>query len=55
MCLCFSQAEESRQKENQAATQIQSWFRACKVQAYLRYVYVWWVCVGPILICKLEK
>ncbi|XP_030269044.1 spermatogenesis-associated protein 17 isoform X1 [Sparus aurata] len=34
-----NQAEESRQKENQAATQIQSWFRASKVQAYLRHLH----------------
>ncbi|KAI3377773.1 hypothetical protein L3Q82_008920, partial [Scortum barcoo] len=32
------QAEESRQRENQAATRIQSWFRACKVRAYLSAV-----------------
>lgn len=34
-----SQAEESRQRENQAATRIQSWFRACKVRAYLSHLY----------------
>ncbi|KAG8001450.1 Spermatogenesis-associated protein 17 [Nibea albiflora] len=32
-------AEENRQKENQAATQIQSWFRACKVRAYLSHLH----------------
>lgn len=32
-----SQAEDNRQNENKAATRIQSWFRACKVRAYLRY------------------
>uniref|UniRef100_A0A8C6NPR4 Uncharacterized protein n=1 Tax=Nothobranchius furzeri TaxID=105023 RepID=A0A8C6NPR4_NOTFU len=31
------EAEENRQKESRAATRIQSWFRACKVRAYLRY------------------
>lgn len=43
--LCLSQAEENRQKENEAAIRIQSWFRACKVRAYLRYkcLCVWWV------------
>nr|XP_040024292.1 spermatogenesis-associated protein 17 isoform X3 [Gasterosteus aculeatus aculeatus] len=34
-----SQAEENRQRENQAATRIQSWFRACKVQAYLSHLH----------------
>ncbi|XP_069030149.1 spermatogenesis-associated protein 17 isoform X2 [Embiotoca jacksoni] len=34
-----SQAEETRQKENHAATQIQSWFRACKVRAYLSHLH----------------
>ncbi|XP_051235559.1 spermatogenesis-associated protein 17 isoform X2 [Dicentrarchus labrax] len=34
-----SQAEEKRQKENQAATQIQSWFRACKVRAYFSHLH----------------
>ncbi|XP_023280776.1 spermatogenesis-associated protein 17 isoform X2 [Seriola lalandi dorsalis] len=34
-----NQAEENRQKENQAATRIQCWFRACKVQAYLRHLH----------------
>ncbi|XP_045888711.1 spermatogenesis-associated protein 17 isoform X2 [Micropterus dolomieu] len=34
-----SQAEENRQKENQAATRIQSWFRACKVRAYLSHLH----------------
>ncbi|XP_040896493.1 spermatogenesis-associated protein 17 [Toxotes jaculatrix] len=34
-----SQAEENRQKENQAATRIQSWFRACKVQTYLSHLH----------------
>nr|XP_046239458.1 spermatogenesis-associated protein 17 [Scatophagus argus] len=33
------QAEESRQKENQAAIRIQSWFRACKVRAYLSHLH----------------
>ncbi len=41
--VCLSQAEENRQKENEAAVQIQSWFRSCRVRAYLRYnVCVWW-------------
>lgn len=35
-----SQAEESRQKENQAAIQIQSWFRSCKVRAYLSHLHM---------------
>ncbi|XP_041843984.1 spermatogenesis-associated protein 17 isoform X2 [Melanotaenia boesemani] len=34
-----SQAEENRQKETQAATEIQSWFRACKVRAYLSHLH----------------
>ncbi|XP_026233557.1 spermatogenesis-associated protein 17 isoform X1 [Anabas testudineus] len=34
-----SQAEENRQRECQAATCIQSWFRACKVRAYLSYLH----------------
>ncbi|TKS69911.1 Spermatogenesis-associated protein 17 [Collichthys lucidus] len=34
-----SHAEENRQKENQAATRIQSWFRACKVRAYLSHLH----------------
>ncbi|KAM9366691.1 spermatogenesis-associated protein 17 [Symphorus nematophorus] len=34
-----NQAEENRQKENQAATRIQSWFRACKVRAYLSHLH----------------
>ncbi|XP_027137498.1 spermatogenesis-associated protein 17 isoform X2 [Larimichthys crocea] len=34
-----SYAEENRQKENQAATRIQSWFRACKVRAYLSHLH----------------
>ncbi|XP_071778090.2 spermatogenesis-associated protein 17 [Centroberyx gerrardi] len=34
-----SLAEENRQRENQAATQIQSWFRACKVRAYLSHLH----------------
>ncbi|XP_034436779.1 spermatogenesis-associated protein 17 [Hippoglossus hippoglossus] len=46
----ISQAEENRQRENQAATRIQSWFRACKVQAYLSHLHkkaiiiqkIWW-------------
>ncbi|XP_031702166.1 spermatogenesis-associated protein 17 isoform X2 [Anarrhichthys ocellatus] len=33
------QAEENRQRENQAATRIQSWFRARKVQAYLSHLH----------------
>ncbi|MEQ2198030.1 hypothetical protein XENOCAPTIV_006580 [Xenoophorus captivus] len=33
------QAEENRQKENQAAIRIQSWFRACKVRAYLSHLH----------------
>ncbi|KAF7655018.1 hypothetical protein LDENG_00061930, partial [Lucifuga dentata] len=45
-----SQAEENRQKENQAAIQIQSWFRGCKVRAYLSHLHkkatiiqkIWW-------------
>nr|XP_054587850.1 LOW QUALITY PROTEIN: spermatogenesis-associated protein 17 [Nothobranchius furzeri] len=32
------EAEENRQKESRAATRIQSWFRACKVRAYLSYL-----------------
>ncbi|CAL8245085.1 unnamed protein product [Lota lota] len=32
-------AEENRCAENRAATQIQSWFRACKVRAYLRHLH----------------
>uniref|UniRef100_A0A3Q2P7Q3 Spermatogenesis associated 17 n=1 Tax=Fundulus heteroclitus TaxID=8078 RepID=A0A3Q2P7Q3_FUNHE len=32
------QAEENRQKETQAAIRIQSWFRACKVRAYLSHL-----------------
>ncbi|XP_041798652.1 spermatogenesis-associated protein 17 [Chelmon rostratus] len=34
-----SQAEENRQRENQAASRIQSWFRACKVRAYLSHLH----------------
>ncbi|XP_008287176.1 spermatogenesis-associated protein 17 [Stegastes partitus] len=34
-----SQAQETRQEENQAATRIQSWFRACKVRAYLSHLH----------------
>ncbi|XP_040926009.1 spermatogenesis-associated protein 17 isoform X2 [Betta splendens] len=34
-----SQAEENRRREHQAATQIQSWFRGCKVRAYLSYLH----------------
>ncbi|XP_042345505.1 spermatogenesis-associated protein 17 [Plectropomus leopardus] len=34
-----SLAELSRQRENQAATRIQSWFRACKVRAYLSHLH----------------
>ncbi|XP_054476434.1 spermatogenesis-associated protein 17 [Anoplopoma fimbria] len=32
-------AEENRQRDNQAAIRIQSWFRACKVQAYLSHLH----------------
>nr|XP_015199595.1 PREDICTED: spermatogenesis-associated protein 17 isoform X1 [Lepisosteus oculatus] len=31
-------AEENRGKENSAAVQIQSWFRGCRVRAYLRHL-----------------
>ncbi|XP_044201933.1 spermatogenesis-associated protein 17 isoform X1 [Thunnus albacares] len=34
-----SLAEENREGDNQAATQIQSWFRACKVRAYLSHLH----------------
>ncbi|XP_041648027.1 spermatogenesis-associated protein 17 isoform X2 [Cheilinus undulatus] len=34
----YRQAEENRLKENQAATRIQSWFRACRVRAYLSHL-----------------
>ncbi|XP_072237232.1 spermatogenesis-associated protein 17 [Leuresthes tenuis] len=34
-----SQAEENRQRETQAATRIQSWFRACRVRAYLSHLH----------------
>ncbi|XP_062276734.1 spermatogenesis-associated protein 17 [Scomber scombrus] len=34
-----SLAEENRQRDHQAATQIQSWFRACKVRAYLSHLH----------------
>ncbi|XP_028440236.1 spermatogenesis-associated protein 17 isoform X2 [Perca flavescens] len=34
-----SQAEENRQREYQAANRIQSWFRACKVRAYLSHLH----------------
>ncbi|XP_051795874.1 spermatogenesis-associated protein 17 isoform X3 [Acanthochromis polyacanthus] len=34
-----SQVEDTRQRENQVATQIQSWFRACKVRAYLSHLH----------------
>uniref|UniRef100_A0A3Q3EGD5 Spermatogenesis associated 17 n=1 Tax=Labrus bergylta TaxID=56723 RepID=A0A3Q3EGD5_9LABR len=33
------QAEENRLRENQAAIQIQSWVRACKVRAYLSHLH----------------
>ncbi|XP_075906390.1 spermatogenesis-associated protein 17 [Nelusetta ayraudi] len=33
------EAEENRQKEHDAAILIQSWFRACKVRAYLRHLH----------------
>ncbi|XP_056333388.1 spermatogenesis-associated protein 17 [Danio aesculapii] len=32
-------AEENRQKENEAAVRIQSWFRGCQVRAYLRHLH----------------
>uniref|UniRef100_A0A673BUR0 Spermatogenesis associated 17 n=1 Tax=Sphaeramia orbicularis TaxID=375764 RepID=A0A673BUR0_9TELE len=32
-------AEESRQREHRAAVQIQSWFRGCKVRAYLSHLH----------------
>uniref|UniRef100_A0A3Q4GHX1 Spermatogenesis associated 17 n=1 Tax=Neolamprologus brichardi TaxID=32507 RepID=A0A3Q4GHX1_NEOBR len=35
----FREADENREKENQAATQIQSWFRGCKVRAYLSHLH----------------
>uniref|UniRef100_A0A3Q1ARV8 Spermatogenesis associated 17 n=1 Tax=Amphiprion ocellaris TaxID=80972 RepID=A0A3Q1ARV8_AMPOC len=31
--------EDTRQRENQVATRIQSWFRACKVRAYLSHLH----------------
>lgn len=34
-----SLAEESRQKETLAAIKIQSWFRACKVRAYISHLH----------------
>ncbi|XP_047437026.1 spermatogenesis-associated protein 17 [Mugil cephalus] len=34
------QAEQNRQKEVQAATRIQSWFRGCKVRAYLSHLHM---------------
>ncbi|XP_074523023.1 spermatogenesis-associated protein 17 isoform X2 [Halichoeres trimaculatus] len=34
-----SQAEENRLKENQAAILIQSWYRACRVRAYLSHLH----------------
>ncbi|KAJ0002225.1 hypothetical protein NQD34_002021, partial [Periophthalmus magnuspinnatus] len=34
-----SLAEESREKENQAAIRIQSWVRACRVQAYISHLH----------------
>lgn len=36
-CVSLREAEENRLKEHDAAILIQSWFRACKVRAYLRY------------------
>ncbi|XP_005733371.1 spermatogenesis-associated protein 17 [Pundamilia nyererei] len=33
------EADENREKENQAVTQIQSWFRGCKVRAYLSHLH----------------
>ncbi|CAI5645846.1 spermatogenesis-associated protein 17 isoform X2 [Oreochromis niloticus] len=38
-CCRNREAEENREKENQAATQIQSWFRGCKVRAYLSHLH----------------
>uniref|UniRef100_A0A8C2B2I7 Spermatogenesis associated 17 n=1 Tax=Cyprinus carpio TaxID=7962 RepID=A0A8C2B2I7_CYPCA len=32
-------AEENRQKENEAAVRIQSWFRGCQVRAYLSHLH----------------
>ncbi|XP_050989227.1 spermatogenesis-associated protein 17 [Labeo rohita] len=32
-------AEKNRQKENEAAVRIQSWFRGCQVRAYLRHLH----------------
>ncbi|KAM9568080.1 spermatogenesis-associated protein 17 [Salvelinus alpinus] len=32
-------AEENRQRENEAAIQIQSWFRGCQVRAYLSHLH----------------
>ncbi|CAJ1048935.1 spermatogenesis-associated protein 17 isoform X1 [Xyrichtys novacula] len=34
-----NQAEENRKRENQAAIRIQSWFRACRVRAYLSHLH----------------
>ncbi|XP_028258234.1 spermatogenesis-associated protein 17 [Parambassis ranga] len=34
-----SQAEESAEKENQVATRIQSWYRACRVRAYISHLH----------------
>lgn len=36
-CLSFRLADENRKEENNAAVVIQSWFRGCKVRAYIRY------------------
>nr|XP_020445595.1 spermatogenesis-associated protein 17 isoform X2 [Monopterus albus] len=35
-----NQAEENRQRETEAATRIQSWFRACRVRAYLSHLHM---------------
>ncbi|KAG7247877.1 hypothetical protein CRUP_007693, partial [Coryphaenoides rupestris] len=32
-------AEESRRAESRAATRIQSWFRGCRVRAYLSHLH----------------
>ncbi|XP_013880496.1 spermatogenesis-associated protein 17 isoform X2 [Austrofundulus limnaeus] len=34
-----SEAEENREEENRAVIRIQSWFRACKVRAYLSHLH----------------
>ncbi|XP_077095928.1 spermatogenesis-associated protein 17 isoform X2 [Siphateles boraxobius] len=35
---CYRIAEENREKENEAAVRIQSWFRGCQVRAYLSHL-----------------